>query len=51
MSPSRPLLSSDRNVHRLIAETGVAQVQEAGGGGGWEILAVKLCLNGCTVIF
>lgn len=37
MSPSRPLLSSDRNVHRLSAETGAAQVQEAGAAPGGDL--------------
>ena len=37
MSPSRPLLSSDRNVHRLSAETGAAQVRQAGAGAGGDL--------------
>lgn len=46
VSPSRPLLSSDRNVQKLRAETRVAQGQEPGEKGEWEILSVKPRLNG-----
>lgn len=49
VSPSRPLLSSDRNVHRLVAET---SYRGPGGCrvGGWEFLGIKVCLNGCHLL-
>lgn len=50
MSTSRPLLSSDRNVHRLVAESRVAQGQEAGEWGGGKFLAAKLCPSGCSLL-
>lgn len=50
VSPSRPLLSSDRNVHRLVAETRVTEGQEAVEWGGWEFLGIKVCLNGCHLL-
>lgn len=50
MSPSRPLLSSDRNMHWLVTETRVVQRQEARKWGGGKFLGIKICLNGCCLL-